>query len=71
MRAKIRRYDTQQVGHVDKPSTASPHALATAVRGGAKTSDYFDTGMKLVTGDPVRGVRAENVAYGVRICWGD
>lgn len=46
-------------------------ALAEAARGGASPSGYLDTGVQLITGDPVPGVEARDVAYGVRNCWGD
>jgi fructose transport system substrate-binding protein len=45
-------------------------ALAKAVRGGAEPSGYLDTGVELITGDPVNGVDSQNVAFGVRNCWG-
>ncbi len=45
-------------------------ALAKAVRGGAEPSGYLDTGVELITSDPVDGVDSENVAFGVRNCWG-
>ena len=46
-------------------------ALATAVRGGDKPSGYLNTGVELVTDDPVPGVKSRDVAFGVRNCWGD
>lgn len=46
-------------------------ALAKAIRGGESPSGYLNTGVELVTDDPVPGVKAKNVAYGVRNCWGD
>lgn len=46
-------------------------ALAQAIRGGAKPSGFFDTGVELVTGDPALGVESRDVAFGVRNCWGD
>jgi fructose transport system substrate-binding protein len=46
-------------------------ALARAVRRGESPAGYLDTGVELVTGDPVPGIEAKNVAYGVRNCWGD
>jgi fructose transport system substrate-binding protein len=45
-------------------------ALASAARGGEKPSGYLDTGVELITGNPVDGVDSENVAFGVRNCWG-
>jgi fructose transport system substrate-binding protein len=46
-------------------------AVAQAVRGeGDPPSGYLDTGVRLVTGDAVPGVESEDVAFGVRNCWG-
>jgi fructose transport system substrate-binding protein len=45
-------------------------AIAEAVRGGERPSGYLDTGVVLVTGDPVDGVESRNVPFGVRNCWG-
>ena len=45
-------------------------ALARAARGREKPSGYLDTGVELITGDPVDGVESEDVAFGVRNCWG-
>lgn len=45
-------------------------AVARAARGGAPPSGYLDTGLRLVTGDPAPGVPSEDVAFGVRNCWG-
>lgn len=46
-------------------------ALARAARGGEKPSGYLNTGVKLITDDPVPGVESKDVAFGVRNCWGD
>lgn len=46
-------------------------AVAEAVRGGPSPGSYLDTGVELITGDPVAGVESENVEFGVRNCWGD
>jgi fructose transport system substrate-binding protein len=45
-------------------------ALARAARGGAAPSGFLDTGVELITGDPVDGVESQDVAFGVRNCWG-
>ncbi len=45
-------------------------ALAAAARGGPAPSGYLDTGVELITGEPVDGVRSRDVAFGVRNCWG-
>jgi fructose transport system substrate-binding protein len=45
-------------------------ALADTARGGPKPSGYKNTGIELITRDPVGGVPSEDVAFGVRNCWG-
>jgi fructose transport system substrate-binding protein len=45
-------------------------ALAQAARGGERPSGYLDTGVALITADPVEGVASRDVAFGVRNCWG-
>jgi fructose transport system substrate-binding protein len=45
-------------------------ALADAARGGPKPSGYKNTGVELITRDPADGVSSEDVAFGVRNCWG-
>jgi fructose transport system substrate-binding protein len=46
-------------------------ALAQALRGGQKPSGYVDTGVELITNQPVAGVESRDEAFGVRNCWGD
>jgi len=46
-------------------------AIADAARGGRKPSGYLNTGVELITGEPVAGVGSRGVAFGVRNCWGD
>ncbi len=45
-------------------------AVASTARGGPKPSGFLNTGVRLVTDDPVDGVPSEDVAFGVRNCWG-
>lgn len=45
-------------------------AIAEATRGGEEPSGYLDTGVELITGDPVASVESRGVAFGVRNCWG-
>jgi fructose transport system substrate-binding protein len=44
--------------------------VAAAVRGGAKPSGYLDTGVELITADPVEGVTSKDAAFGTENCWG-
>ena len=43
---------------------------AAAARGGPKPSGYVDTGVELITADPVDGVESKDAAYGTENCWG-
>jgi fructose transport system substrate-binding protein len=43
---------------------------AAAARGGAKPSGYVDTGVELITDEPVKGVEAKDAAFGQENCWG-
>jgi len=43
---------------------------AAAARGGPKPSGYVDTGVNLITAEPVKGVTAKDAAYGEANCWG-
>jgi fructose transport system substrate-binding protein len=45
-------------------------ALAEAARGGPKPTGYENTGVQLITADPVKGVQSKDEAFGVRNCWG-
>jgi fructose transport system substrate-binding protein len=45
-------------------------ALAEAARGGPKPTGYENTGIELITADPVNGVPSKDEAFGVRNCWG-
>jgi fructose transport system substrate-binding protein len=45
-------------------------ALAEAARGGPKPSGYENTGVELITSEPVKGVPSKDEAFGVRNCWG-
>ena len=44
--------------------------IAEAARGGKKPSGYTDTGVELITADPVDGVDSKDAAYGEQNCWG-
>src|SRR3954449_9533627 len=43
---------------------------AAAARGGAKPSGYVDTGVNLITNQPVKGVPAKDANFGQANCWG-
>jgi fructose transport system substrate-binding protein len=43
--------------------------IAAATRGGAKPSGYLDTGVNLITNEPVDGVASKDLAYGTENCF--
>lgn len=45
-------------------------ALAAAARGDQAPAEYLDTGVQLITNDPVDGLPSRDEAFGVRNCWG-
>src|SRR3954451_19470252 len=45
-------------------------ALASAERGGPKPKGYENTGVELITAEPVKGVPSKDEAFGIRNCWG-
>jgi fructose transport system substrate-binding protein len=71
--------DGVRPGKIDATSQQYPENMATegmeavteAVRGGPSPSGFRDTGVELITADPVDGVESEDEAFGVRNCWGD
>jgi fructose transport system substrate-binding protein len=53
-----------------KMASLGVEKVAEAARGGAKPSGYVDTGVELITADPVKGVASKDAAYGTENCWG-
>jgi fructose transport system substrate-binding protein len=53
-----------------KMASMGVEKIAAAVRGGEKPSGYTDTGVELITADPVDGVESKDAAYGEENCWG-
>jgi fructose transport system substrate-binding protein len=53
-----------------KMASLGVEKVAAAARGGAKPSGYVDTGVELITADPVKGVKSKDAAYGTENCWG-
>ena len=45
-------------------------ALSAVARGDRAPSGYHDTGVELITDDPVESVHSRDVAYGLEHCWG-
>src|SRR4051812_34246774 len=43
---------------------------AAAARGGPKPSGYTDTGVTLITDEPMKGVKSEDSKFGEANCWG-
>ncbi len=46
------------------------NALAEEARGGSKPTGYGNTGVELITAQPVEGLDSKDEAFGVRNCWG-
>ena len=67
-----------KTGVIDATSQQYPLKMASLgvekgaawARGGEKPSGYTDTGVELITGDPVDGVESKDAAYGEENCWG-
>src|SRR5215210_2393389 len=53
-----------------KMASLGVQKIAAAARGGAKPTGYVDTGVELITADPVKGVKSKDAAYGTENCWG-
>lgn len=52
-------------------ATQGVEAVAEYVETGEAPSGYVDTGVTLITDNPVEGVPSEDVAYGLENCWGE
>jgi fructose transport system substrate-binding protein len=67
-----------KTGVIDATSQQYPLKMASLgvekgaawARGGEKPSGYTDTGVELITADPVDGVESKAAAYGEENCWG-
>ncbi len=67
-----------KTGIIDATSQQYPLKMASigvekiteAARGGAKPSGYTDTGVELIAGEPVDGVKSKDEAFGTENCWG-
>jgi fructose transport system substrate-binding protein len=44
--------------------------ISAAARGGDKPSGYTDTGVNLITDEPVKGISSKDAAFGTDNCWG-
>jgi fructose transport system substrate-binding protein len=65
------KIDATSQQYPENMARESLEAVAEAVRGGPSPSGFLDTGVELITSDPVEGVQSEDEAFGVRNCWGD
>ena len=67
-----------QAGIIDATSQQYPLLMASKgvaavvayAKTGKKVSGYTDTGVNLITGNPMPGVPSKDVAYGLANCWG-
>jgi fructose transport system substrate-binding protein len=46
-------------------------AIVEYVQTGEKPSGYTDTGVTLITNEPVEGVESEDTEFGLANCWGE
>jgi fructose transport system substrate-binding protein len=53
-----------------KMASLGVEKIAAAARGGDKPSGYTDTGVNLITDQPIDGVDSKDAAYGTENCWG-
>jgi fructose transport system substrate-binding protein len=53
-----------------KMASLGVEKVAAAARGGEKPTGYVDTGVELISGQPVKGVDSKDAAYGEENCWG-
>jgi fructose transport system substrate-binding protein len=53
-----------------KMASLGVEKIAAAARGGAKPSGYTDTGVTLITDEPVKGVDSKDSTFGTQNCWG-
>ena len=53
-----------------KMASIGVEKITAAARGGEKPSGYTDTGVELIAGEPVDGVKSKDVAFGTENCWG-
>jgi fructose transport system substrate-binding protein len=65
------KIDATSQQYPENMARESLEAVAEAVRGGPSPAGFRDTGVELISSDPVEGVASEDEAFGVRNCWGD
>ena len=53
-----------------KMASLGVEKIAAAARGDEKPSGYVDTGVELITADPIDGVESKDEAFGTENCWG-
>src|SRR5919202_1446916 len=53
-----------------KMASLGVEKIAAAARGGDKPSGYTDTGVNLITDEPVKGIQSKDAAFGTDNCWG-
>lgn len=72
MRQGVRpgRIDATAQQYPENMAREGVRALAAYARDGERPSGYLDTGVQLVTGDPVDSVPSRDVEFGIRNCWG-
>jgi fructose transport system substrate-binding protein len=64
------RIDATAQQYPENMAREGVRAITDSIRGGEKPSGFLDTGVQLITGAPAPDVDSEDVAFGVRNCWG-
>jgi fructose transport system substrate-binding protein len=64
------RIDATAQQYPENMAREGVRAIANAVREGEEPSGFLDTGVRLITDSPAGDVDSEDVAFGVRNCWG-
>ena len=54
-----------------KMASLGVEAVAEYIKSGTKPSGYTDTGVTLITDNPVQGVPSQDTKFGLANCWGD
>ena len=62
--------DAIAMQYPQKMAAQGVKAIAEAVRAGKKPTGYVDTGVSVITAEPVDGVASKDVAFGLDNCFG-
>ena len=63
-------FDATAQQYPENMASEGVEAIVQAARGGPKPRSYVDTGVELITTEPVPGVQSRDEGWGTRNCWG-